>query len=246
MGGRWWKPVTPDAVRVLVVGRSKSLGALVNASLRSPNYTLEAAPSVDDALDALFTRRPDLVIIASAPDGADGTAICRELQAADELPVILLVPRAETVGAVRGLTCADDYVALPVAPEEVEARVRAVLRRSDRAAAPTHPAVFHDGRLRVDFRDRVATFGGGPLALTPTEYRLLALFASSPRRVHSQRELLRRIWGDAYADDSHLLRLHIANLRKKIEGVEGGHAYIRTYRGLGYAFVPAGERAPMA
>jgi DNA-binding response OmpR family regulator len=227
-------------VRVLAVGSDRGLLALVRAALPPDRYAVEGAESIDAALGALFARRPDLIVVTSRPDGTDGTAVCRELQAVAELPVIMLVPHGETIGAVRGLTCADDYVALPVAPEEVEARVRAVLRRASRSDGLQVPA-FDDGRLRVDFRDRVATMGGGPLPLTPTEYRLLALLAANPRRVFPQRELLRRVWGEAYAEDAHLLRLHVANLRKKIEG-PGGHEYIRTHRGLGYSFQPAAER----
>jgi DNA-binding response OmpR family regulator len=223
-------------VRVLAVGSDRGLLALLRAALPADRYAVEGAVSVDAALGAMFAHPPDLVVVTSRPDGTDGTEMCRELQAVAELPVIMLVPHAETLGAVRGLTCADDYVALPVAPEEVEARVRAILRRANRGDGLQAPA-FDDGRLRVDFRDRIATMGGGPLPLTPTEYRLLALLAANPRRIFPQREILRRIWGEAYAEDGHLLRLHIANLRKKIEG-RGGHEYIRTHRGLGYSFQP--------
>jgi DNA-binding response OmpR family regulator len=216
-----------------VVGSDRGLLALVRAALPPARYVLEAADSAESGLGVLFARPPDLIVVTSRPDGFDGTATCRDLQTVAELPVIMLVPEGDTLGAVRGLTCADDYVALPVAPEEVEARVRAVLRRASRGDGTLAPA-YDDGRLRVDFRDRVATLGGGPLPLTPTEYRLLALLAGSPRRVFPQRELLRRIWGDAYADDPHLLRLQVANLRKKV-----GDGYIRTHRGLGYSFQPS-------
>ncbi len=224
-------PLAP--VRVLAVGSERALLALVRAALPPARYTVEAAASMDAALGVLFTRPPDLIVVTSRPDGSDGTAACRDLQAVAELPVIMLVPEGDTLGAVRGLTCADDYVALPVAPEEVEARVRAVLRRAARGDGMPAPA-YDDGRLRVDFRDRVATLGGGPLPLTPTEYRLLAMLAANPRRIFPQRELLRRIWGEAYADDPHLLRLQVANLRKKL-----GDLYIRTHRGLGYSFQPS-------
>jgi len=215
------------------VGSDRSLLALVRAALPAARYAVASVETVDAALGALFAHPPDLLVITSRPDGSDGTAVCRDLQAVAEVPVILLVPHAETLGAVRGLTCADDYVALPVAPEEVEARVRAVLRRAGQGSSVQVQA-FDDGQLRVDFRDRIATLGGGPLPLTPTEYRLLALLAGSPRRIFPQREILRRIWGEAYAEDGHLLRLHVANLRKKID-----HAYIRTHRGVGYSFQPA-------
>jgi DNA-binding response OmpR family regulator len=228
--------------RILVVGSDRLLRGLARRALERGRYAVAYAETVDEALDAVFTRRPDLVLVTSQPDGSDGVAACREVQAVDELPVMVLVPSAETEGAVRALTCADDYVALPVAPEELEARVRAVLRRAARRWDGARPALYDDGVLRIDLRQRTASLGGGPLALTPTEYRLLATLAGSPRRIFPHDELLRRVWGSAYVGDSHLLRLHVANLRKKIEK-PGGHRYIRTHRGVGYAFQPAPSAA---
>ena len=155
----------------------------------------------------------------------------------DEVPVIVLVPSADSAGAVRALTCADDYVALPVAPMELEARVRAVLRRAGTRSRQGQP-IYDDGILHVDLQNRTANLGGDPLALTPTEFRLLALLVASPGRLFPHGDLLRRVWGAAYSEDAHLLRLHIANLRRKIEK-PGGHSYIRTHRQIGYAFEPA-------
>jgi DNA-binding response OmpR family regulator len=231
-----------DRPRVLVVGEDRLLLGLARRALSPDRYVLTSVRTVDEALDALFAHRPDLVLVTSRPDGEDGATACRELQAVDDVPVVLLSPDDDTAGVVRGLTCADDYVALPVAPEEVEARVRAVLRRAGGSGRRTDP-VYDDGRLRLDFRERTAALGGGPLSLTPTEHRLLALFAANPRRLFTHDELLRRVWGSAYAGDSHLLRLHVANLRRKIER-PGGHRYLRTHRGLGYAFEPPGP-APL-
>jgi DNA-binding response OmpR family regulator len=231
-----------DRPRVLLIGQDRLLSALVRHALPDERYALHTVQGVDAALEALFARRPDLVVVAAAPDAMEGTASCRELQAVDELPVIVVVPAADTAGAVRALTCADDYVALPVAPEELEARVRAVLRRSAGRGQGARP-VYDDGVLRLDLQNRTASLGGGPLQLTPTEYRLLALLAANPRRLFPHDEILRRIWGSAYAGDSHLLRLQVANLRKKLEH-PGGHRYLRTHRGIGYAFEPAETPPP--
>ncbi len=227
--------------RVLLVGTDRRLFTLARQALPPERYALTPAGTVAQALDALFTHRPDVVVVTSRPDGEDGTAACRELQAVEDVPVVVLVPSGETAGTIRSLTCADDYIALPVAPEEVEARVQAVLRRAgDRRRADG--AVVDDGQLRVDLRGHTVSLGGGPLSLTPTEYRLLAILASNPGRVLLHDDLLRRVWGAAYLGDSHLLRLHVANLRRKIEP-PGGHRYIRTHRGLGYSFQPAANPA---
>lgn len=235
--------VGPQA-RVLVVGTDRLLFGLARRALPPERYALMPADSVSQALDALFLHRPDLVVVTSRPDGADGAAACRELQAVEDVPVVLLAPSSETAGTVRGLTCADDYIALPVAPEEVEARVQAVLRRAGNRIRPGQ-SVFDDGRLRIDLKGHTVSLGGGPLSLTPTEYRLLAIVACNPLRVLPHDDLLRRVWGAAYVGDSHLLRLHVANLRRKIDP-PGGHRYIRTHRGLGYSFHPweTGAREP--
>jgi two-component system KDP operon response regulator KdpE len=224
-----------DRIQVLVVGRDRRLQALARAALPADRYQLREVEGVQQALEALFTRRPDLILVISGPDGQEGTAHCREVQAVEDVPVIVLTPSADAAGVVRALTCADDYIALPVSPQEVEARVGAVLRRAQVRPAPE--PVYDDGVLRVNLAERTVSLGGGPVHLTPTEYRLLALLVRHPRRVFPHEELLRRVWGAAYRGESHLVRLHVANLRKRLER-PGGHRYIRTQRGLGYAFEP--------
>jgi|BEDMetMinimDraft_2_1075160.scaffolds.fasta_scaffold18973_2 two-component system KDP operon response regulator KdpE len=229
-----------DRPSILVVGADRRLRALVRLALPPERYAVTEVEGIPAALEAVFRRRPDLVLVTSDPGGTQGSEECREIQSAEDVPVIVLSPSLDAAGVVRSLTCADDYIALPVSPQEVEARVRAVLRR----AQPRPPAgpVYDDGVLRVNLQERTVTLGGGPVHLTPTEYRLLAVLVSHPGRVLPHDELLRRVWGSAYAGDSHLLRLHMANLRAKLEG-RGGRRYLRTYRGLGYAFVPRDEPA---
>jgi DNA-binding response OmpR family regulator len=227
--------------RVLVVGADRRLAAFARAALATGVYQLEAAPDVASAIDAVFAARPDLVLILGAPAAEEAAALCRELHAVDDLPTIILAADADTGTRVRGLTCADDYVVLPVAPAELEARVAAVLRRTRPCREPSAP-VFDDGHLRVDLRLRVVTVGGGPVDLTPTEYRLLALLVSHAGMVFTHDQLLARVWGSAFTGDTHLLRLHVANLRRKIEP-GGAPRYIRTMRGVGYAFRPESAAA---
>ena len=218
------------------MGADRRLSALVRSALPATAYRLGSAADAPSALDALFAARPDLALILGGPDAGEAAALCRELHAVDDLPTIILAADADTAARVRGLTCADDYVVLPVAPAEVEARVAAVLRRTRPCREPSLP-VFDDGRLRVDLRLRVVSLGGGPVDLTPTEYRLLALLVSNAGRVFTHDQLLARVWGTAFTGDSHLLRLHIANLRRKIEPGSPPR-YVRTMRGVGYAFQP--------
>lgn len=217
---------------VLVVGSHRGLAALVRRALQGGPYRISAAEDAGSAVDALFAARPDLVVLLEG-GGGEAVALCRELHAVDELPAIILAEDSDTMGRVRGLTCADDYVVLPVAPAELAARVGAVLRRARPCRDPA-PPVFDDGRLRVDLRRRVVASAGRVLELTPTEFRLLAILVRGLGRVFTHDQLLSRVWGTAYAGDSHLLRLHIANLRRKL----GNPPHIRTHRGVGYAFLP--------
>jgi two-component system KDP operon response regulator KdpE len=222
---------TPAAV--LVVGSDRRLGALVRTALSAERYHLQAVPDVPAAMDILFSDPPDLALIMEGGDGA--VPVCRDLRAVDDTATIILAADADVAERVRGLTCADDFVTLPVSPEEVAARVAAVLRRTRPCRGRAVP-VFDDGELRVDLAARLITLKGGPVDLTPTEYRLLAVLLGNAPRVFTHDQLLQRVWGAAFTGDSHLLRLHVANLRAKIDR-PGGPGYIRTHRGVGYSFL---------
>ena len=228
------------AASVLVVGADRVLEALVGRALALGAYRSAFATTADEAVAAIFTTRPDLLVILGTEDGAQAISVCRSVHAIEEIPTIIVASEADTLERVRGLTCADDYITLPVSLQEVAARVGAVLRRAlpCRAAAR---ALFDDGQLRIDLRNRLVTVGGGPVNLTPTEYRLLALLASGAGRIFTHDQILMRVWGSSFAGDSHLLRLQVANLRRRIDA-PGGASHIETHRGVGYSFRTAPPR----
>ncbi len=145
--------------RVLVVGADRRLVSQVRAALPVHRYALTAVTDVPHALDSQLSSRPDVVLVTSRPDGEDGVVCCRELQTAETVPVILLTAHSDTLGAVRALTRADDYISLPVALEEMDARVRVALRHAAGGGQARH-AIFDDGHLRVHLRHRTVTFGG--------------------------------------------------------------------------------------
>ena len=217
---------------VLVVGTDRRLGALVRTALPPERYHLYLVPDTSAALEFLFSTPPDLAVIMEGGDQA--VPACRDLRAVDDTATIILAADADVAERIRGLTCADDFVTLPVSPQEVAARVGAVLRRTRPCRERAVP-VFDDGHLRVDLATRIVTLAGGPVDLTPTEFRLLAVLLGNASRVFTHDQLLQRVWGTAFTGDSHLLRLHIANLRAKID-LPGGPGYIRTHRGVGYSF----------
>jgi len=220
--------------QVLVVGRERRLLALARAALGAGHYLLRYSETAAVATDELCSAPADALLILQEGAADDVLTCCRELQATADAAIVILAADADVAQRVAGLGCADDYVTLPVAPTELAARLAAVLRRTLAHRGPGR-ATFDDGSLRVDLGTRVVTLGAGPVDLTPTEYRLLAVLVGAQGRVFTHEQLLGRVWGAAYAGDSHLLRLHIANLRHKID-VPGTTGYIQTHRGVGYAF----------
>lgn len=231
---------------VLVLGNDPRLARLVEVALRPGNFDVVAVGSAGEALAALAQAPPSLIALDLHLREGDGVAICERLRAVADVPVIFLAADDDDASKVRALRCGDDYLTRPFSLAELLARTEAVLRRARPCLELRGPA-YRDGLLTIDFSTHEVTFGGVAVRLTPTEYRLLALLARHPRRLFLHEDLLTRVWGDAYRDDHHLLRLHIANLRKKIEPDPPHPRYIKTHRGLGYVFDPprpAAEPAP--
>lgn len=223
---------------VLVVDEEPRLHRLVQLALAPGRFQVVAARSPDEALDQAAMEPPVLIILEMRQRQDDGVRLCRRLQElVGAVPVIFLAAADDDEAKVAGLRCGDDYVTKPFSLVELLARVEAVLRRARpvvHAAGPT----FDDGLLMIDLDAHLVRFGGLDVALTPTEYALLEHLSINRGRVLLHEDLLMRVWGDAMWNNSHLLRLHIANLRKKIEPAPARPRYIHTHRGLGYAFDP--------
>jgi two-component system KDP operon response regulator KdpE len=222
----------------LVLGDDPRLGRLVKLALEPGHYDVRVTQSTADALALTAEDPPSLILLELRYRDADGVALCEQLRDLADVPVIFLSVDDDDASKVRALRCGDDYVTRPFSLAELRARADAVLRRA-------HPCLevkgqaYRDALLAIDFAEHRVSFAGVDVDLTPTEYRLLALLARYPGRVFLHEELLSRIWGDSYRDDHHILRLHIANLRKKIEPDPEHPRYIKTHRGLGYSFAPA-------
>jgi two-component system KDP operon response regulator KdpE len=227
----------PAPPTVLVVDAEPRLHRLVKLALAPGRFEVVGARDPDEALDLAVRQPPALVVLEMRQPRGDGVDLCRRLRAlVGEVAVIFLAADAGDEAKVAGLRCGDDYVTKPFSLVELLARVQAVLRRA-RPAPPAGPT-FDDGLLLIDLDARRVRFGGVEVALTPTEYALLEHLVVNRGRVLLHEDLLTRVWGGALRDDSHLLRLHIANLRKKIEPDPAHPRYIHTLRGLGYRFEP--------
>jgi two-component system KDP operon response regulator KdpE len=224
--------------RILVVEDEPDIRRFVRMTLESEGHEVFEAPTLQRGLIEAGSRRPDLAVVdLGLPDG-DGVDLIRDLRGWSQAPVIVLSARAGEADKVAALDAgADDYLVKPFGAAELMARVRAQLRRQ--ALAPASPqAVIRFGRTTVDLARRVVERDGEPLHLTPIEYRLLTQLASQPDRVVTHQQLLKAVWGPGHAEDTHYVRVHMANLRKKVEDDGSMPRHLLTEAGVGYRFRP--------
>jgi two-component system KDP operon response regulator KdpE len=224
--------------RVLVVEDEADIRRFVRLALQAEGHEVHEADGLQRGLIDAGTRRPDLVILdLGLPDG-DGIDLIRDLRGWSQVPVIVLSARTGEADKIAALDAgADDYLAKPFGTGELLARVRAQLRRHAHAAGAGEP-VLRFGNVSIDLARRVVERGGAPLHLTPIEYRLLTHLAAQPDRVITHRQLLKAVWGPSHAEDTHYVRVHMANLRKKLEAEPSMPRHLVTEAGIGYRFVP--------
>lgn len=201
--------------------------------LRDAGYEALEASTGEEALEAAGARHPDAAIIDLVLPGIDGVDVCTRLREWSAMPIIVLSAVGEEDVKVRALAAgADDYVTKPFGPRELIARLEAVLRRI--GPEPQEPIIRAQG-LEIDLVARIVRRDGTEIHLTPTEFDLLRVLARNRGRLVTYRELLVSVWGAGYADDTQVLRVHVANLRRKIEP-ETGTRYVKTDPRIGYRF----------
>jgi two-component system KDP operon response regulator KdpE len=224
--------------RVLVVEDEAEIRRFVRLALESEGHEVFEADGVRRGLIEAGTRRPDLLVVdLGLPDG-DGVGLIGDLRGWSVAPVIVLSARTGEGDKIAALDAgADDYLVKPFGAGELLARVRAQLRRHLQQTA-AGDAVVRFGEVEIDLARRVVQRGGEDLHLTPIEYRLLTQLATQPDRVITYRQLLQAVWGPGHADDTHYVRVHMANLRKKVEPDPSRPAHLLTETGIGYRFKP--------
>ena len=222
---------------VLVVEDDAAIRRFVRLALSAEGHTVHEAESIARALIEAGTRRPDLVVLdLGLPDG-DGIEVIRGLRSWSTVPVIVLSARSQEADKIAALDAgADDYLVKPFGAGELMARVRAQLRRHYQQTSAGEPVIAF-GDVRVDLARRTAERAGQPLHLTPIEYKLLTHLASQPDRVITHQQLLKTVWGPGHAEDTHYVRVHMANLRKKVEDNPSMPQHLKTEAGIGYRFV---------
>lgn len=226
--------------RLLIVEDEEAIAAFVRTALERDGFTVERVSAGTEALPALASFHPDLVLLDLALPGIDGLQVCQAIRAREAyVPVIMLTARADDVDQIVGLEVgADDYVTKPFNARELVARVRAVLRLVRRSADGRPPDRLRFGHLEIDLDGREAFKAGQPVDLTPKEFELLALLARHPGRVFGRDTLLERVWGYDFAGDSRTVDVHVGRLRRKLEEDPHQPRYLLTVRSIGYKFAP--------
>ncbi|MTA11256.1 MAG: response regulator [Actinobacteria bacterium] len=217
---------------VLVVEDAPEFAQMVTAILRKGGHRVRTATTIADAVEALAATAPDLIVLdLTLPDG-DGLDLCRTIRERSNAYILVLSGRDDEIDKLLGFKLgADDYVTKPFSPRELAARVEALLRRP--RVAETTSAERMVGHVTVRPEAREVEIAGQLVDLTRIEFDLLDTLSASPKVVFTRAQLLERVWGpDWYADD-HVVDVHVANLRKKIDR-PGAKSVVRTVRGVGY------------
>lgn len=235
------QPSSPEAAgpvrTVLIVDDDARLRNILAWTLEQGAYTVVAAEDGPQALSLAAQVRPDLYLLDVGMPGMSGIDVCRKLRADGVIePILILTGFGSEQDKVEGLEAgADDYQTKPFASKELLARVNALLRRSTVYASDGSSEAFDTGELRVDFDQHIAYKSGRPVDLTPTEFSILAFLARTPDEIQSSKAILNKVWGPAYRDEVHLLRVNVARLRRKIEDVPSDPRYVLTHSRAGYS-----------
>jgi two-component system KDP operon response regulator KdpE len=223
--------------RILVVDDEPRMIGFIRMNLELEDHHVIEAHSGLEALDAVRTQLPDLVLLDVMMPDLDGFETLRMLREFSDIPVIMLTAKGEENDKVYGLELgADDYITKPFGPRELSSRIKAIFRRIEKPT--TEEAILTvDDRLSVDFNQREVIVNGEHIKLRPTEYRLLYHLIKNAGWTVPHDQLLQKVWGYEYRDEAHYVRLYVNYLREKIEEDPSNPRYIITERGVGYRFI---------
>jgi DNA-binding response OmpR family regulator len=230
--------VSTEAKLILIVDDEPRMIKFIRLNLELEGYRVGEASNGLEALDKVRQEIPDLVLLDVMMPEMNGFETLERIREISNVPVIMLTVKAEEEDKVRGLELgADDYVTKPFSPRELSSRIKAVLRRTAMPSPVEKTVLKIDDDLSIDFNRREVIARGERIKLRPTEYRLLYHLVNNAGWLMTHETLLSKVWGYAYRDDTHLLRLYITYLRQKIEPDTSNPKYILTERGIGYRFV---------
>ena len=228
--------------KILLLDTDTALCETLRSKLEHAGYSTLIAHDGLRGLELARTAKPDLVILEAQLPQFDGFAVCRTLRHESDIPILMLTAVRDEANRVRGLDSgADDYVIKPFLPDELLARVRALLRRSARPIRNTERELLSDGHLLLDITNRRAFRGDDELRLAQKEFDLLACLMHNRGMTLSRAMLLEQVWGADFKTDIRTVDVHIRWLRAKIEGDPAHPRYICTVRGLGYIFADSAD-----
>lgn len=224
--------------KILVVDDEERMARFIRLNLEHDGFQVVEAYKGQQAMDKLRTALPDLVLLDIMMPDLDGFEVLKMIREVSKIPVIMLTAKGEEDDKVKGLELgADDYITKPFSPRELVSRVKAVLRRIESLGDGSADVIEVDDRLKIDFGRREIWVEGKLVNLRPTEYRLLYHLVQNAGWVLTYDQILSRVWGYEYRDESHYVRLYINYLREKLEKNPANPKYILTERGVGYRFI---------
>jgi two-component system KDP operon response regulator KdpE len=227
---------------VLLADDEPGILRLLQIEMAAQGFDVIAASDGDEAVRLAAERRPDIAVLDIIMPRMNGLEAMRRMRETHAIPVILLTARDSEADKVRGLELgADDYLGKPFSPEELSARVRAILRRT--AAGKTEERILRHGNVEIDLTRRLVRKDGQIVQLSRTEWMLLQHLASNPGKIMLNVELLHKVWGAEYCDDLQYLRVWISRIRRKLEDDPSNPRLIKTFQGVGYMLAPPEDAA---
>ena len=220
---------------ILLIEDEPQMRRFLRTALGANDYRLVEAVTAKDGLAQAAARNPDVILLDLGLPDRDGLEVARELREWSGTPIIVLSARGRERDKVTALDLGvDDYLTKPFGVEELLARIRVALRHAARAPGAVPEPIFEVGDLRVDLPARRVWRAGGEVHLTPTEYKLLAILVRHAGKVLTHRQLLKEVWGTNYVNQSHYVRVYLAQLRQKIEADPARPRLLLTEPGVGY------------
>lgn len=224
-----------SGLRAMVVEDEAELAAVVGSYLERAGFEVALVQDGGQALVVAREVDPDVIVLDLGLPGLDGIEVCRQVRTFSDAYIVILTARSDEVDTLIGLSVgADDYMTKPFSPRELMARVQAMLRRPRPRREDDAPDTRTFGELAVDPVGREVWLSGEPVALTRTEFDLLAVLADRPRMVFTRRQLIDSVWGETWVGDEHLVDVHIGHLRRKLGDDPAEGRFVRTVRGVGY------------
>lgn len=222
---------------ILMVDDEIGISELVQMYLEKKGYIVKLANNGEKALDVVASVSPDLVLLDIEMPGIDGFEVCREIRKKMSIPIIFLSVRRDVIDKVKCFELGgDDYVTKPFNYEELEARIKANLRRYDKIHVEKDPDILTYGKLTINLNNNICCLHGQPVPLSAKEFQLLVLLAEHPNRIWSPEQLYDNIWGLDSIGDIQTIKVHISYLRRKLEEDATKPKFIKTVRGFGYLF----------